>query len=206
MEEHPEPIEPAAENPTPVQHSNNKSSRNTTIAIVILTSLVIIFGYCWYKAEETISRMEISKNHSYEFSPDGTILIRHWRSTNELASSYSDINFDGNYEHARAFNMEGHTLCDWYDDNEDGFEERSVAYSPYGGKIAEYYDMDEDGCSEREILFDGDLKAEYKDIDLDCEFDSIYVYYKDHLVNTLSDEQFDRFLFPAVVDSAGVQK
>lgn len=205
MEEHPEPIQPESEESTPTQ-PGSKPLRTSTLIIIGLASLVIICGYCWYKAEEEISRMEISKNHTFEFSPDGTTLIRHWRSTNELASSYSDVNFDGNYEHGKAFTMEGHTLHEWYDDNEDGFEERSVAYSPYGGKIAEYYDMDEDGCSEREIQFDDDLKVEYKDTDLDCEFDSIYVYYKDRLVNTLSDEQFDRFLLPSVADSASAQK
>ncbi len=197
---------PVEEFNTPKKGVNSKKLVTATIFFA-LGFIACAFG--WYKSEARFELLHTSKNCVVTFGLDGDVYTRRWKINGNKAAVLTDFNRDNNYEKASTYNFQDQLIWEGFDDDEDGYEERMLRYTP-GGKVRyEYLDMDENGWHERMISYGKTLTVEYKDSDYDNEYDSIYVYENNVLINSLS--VFDMGQFFKLVrhhrgDSTAIEK
>lgn len=196
--------EPETDNSTEPVETLRKSyvPSQTSVAIFLFLLLAtILCAYKWHKAEQLLDWVSQTKNFTIADSHDGSITTFHWKRNGLPANLWMDNNRDGNNEKSVMYDFNGNKLAESFDDNEDGYSEFSIMYDTLGNVVQESYDLDQDGYYERTLIYSNGLKIESKDVDFDTHHDSLYVYRKEKLINTIPVSALDSFYIHYSADS-----
>lgn len=171
----------------------------TFMMIFLITTIICAVG--WYNAYNPLAENGIYKNFTGLWGNEGTVYSERWNVNGNRATVWLDLNYDYNFEKHSLYNISDQLICEEFDDNEDGVVERTLRYSPDGKVRYEYLDKDANGWYERMLSYGRTITIEYKDSDFDCEYDSIYVYENNLLINSLTVGEMGKFFKTQPSDS-----
>ncbi len=160
-------------------------------AVFLVTTLICAVG--WYSAATPRVDTEGYKNYAGSWGMDGTVFTQRWKVNGNRSSVLLDLNYDLNFEKYSIYNISDQLISEEFDENEDGVAERTLRYSPECKVRYEYLDADGNGWYERMLSYGRTITIEYKDSDFDCEYDSIYVYENELLINSLTVAEMGKF-------------
>lgn len=171
-------------------------------AFFFLSTAICSVG--WYNAYNPHAENGVYKNYTGSWGNEGTVYSERWNVNGNRASVWLDLNYDFNFEKYSLYNISDQLICEEFDDNEDGIAEKTLRYSPEGKVRYEYLDQDGNGWYERMLSYGRTITIEYKDSDFDCEYDSIYVFENNNLVNSLTVAEMGKFFKTQRSDSTSL--